>query len=429
MVIPSIDISQGRAVQLKQGKDKVLERADPLSLAREFSRFGEIAAIDLDAAMGKGDNEPLMAELCRTAECRVGGGIRSVDKACRLIAQGATKIIVGTQAFKTNGINGEFLEELVQSVGRERIIIALDNVLGKIVVDGWMTDTGMNVESVIKELEPFASEFLFTRVEREGLMGGTDLNAVRSVLASTSLPVTAAGGVSTPAEIEELAALGANVQLGMALYTGALSLSDAFAASVNWEKSKGLVPTVVQETTSQVLMVAWSSRESLSRTLKSRRAWYFSRSRGKLWMKGETSGNVQEFVKIRTDCDGDTLLLTVRQEGNACHAGKYSCFGDKSFSLQELYGVIRERLSHPLPGSYTASLTESKVKEKILEEAKELAEASKKDDIVWEAADVFYFVCLLLAKNGIPLDDVYSELKRRRRSRRRPSTERLKEEA
>jgi phosphoribosyl-AMP cyclohydrolase / phosphoribosyl-ATP pyrophosphohydrolase len=419
MVIPSIDIIEGKVVQLKQGREKVLERDDPIGLAREFSRYGEIAVIDLDAAMGKGDNEALVRELCRTAECRVGGGIRSVDKARRLVANGAAKVIVGTRAFRENGVDEEFLSELVRAVGRERIIVALDNVRGRIVVDGWKKDSGLGVDAVIKAAEPFASEFLFTRVEREGLMGGTDLAAVRSLAAATRVPVTAAGGVSTAAEIGELAALGVSVQLGMALYTGALSLSAAFGAALDWQKAGGLVPTVVQDTVSQVLMVAWSSRESLARTFETGQGWYFSRSRKRLWMKGESSGNVQEFVRIRTDCDGDTILLTVRQRGPACHTGRYSCFGDKSFSLAELGDVIRERLDHPVPGSYTASLTGARVNEKILEEAGELVEARRREDIVWEAADVLYFVCVLLAKNGIPLDDVIGELGRRRRGPRR----------
>jgi len=419
MVIPSIDIIEGKAVQLKQGSEKVLERDDPIGLARDFSRYGEIAVIDLDAARGKGDNESLVRELCRTAECRVGGGIRAVDKARRLVAQGAAKVIVGTRAFRGDGVDEEFLSDLVRAVGRERIIIALDNVRGRIVVDGWRRDSGLVVDAVIKAAEPFASEFLFTRVEREGLMGGTDLAAVRDLIAASRIPVTAAGGVSTTAEIGRLAALGASVQLGMALYTGAFTLGAAFAADLDWEKAGGLVPTVVQDTASQVLMVAWSSRESLARTFESGRAWYFSRSRKRLWMKGESSGNVQEFVRIRTDCDGDTILLTVRPKGPACHTGKYSCFGDRSFSLTELSDVIRERLDRSVPGSYTASLTEARVKEKVLEEAGELAEARIRGDIVWEAADVLYFVCVLLAKNGIPLEDVTGELRRRRRGPRR----------
>lgn len=404
---------------MTQGRQKVLERDDPLGLAADFSRYGEIAVIDLDAAMGEGDNGSLVREICRTAECRVGGGIRSIDKARRLVEHGAAKVIVGTRAFREGGVDQEFLSELARAVGRERVVIALDNVRGKIVVDGWRRDSGLGVPAVIEAAEAFASEFLFTRVEREGLMGGTDLDAVRELVSAARIPVTAAGGISTAAEIGELSALGASVQLGMALYTGALTLGAAFAAALDWEKAGGLIPTVVQDDASQVVMVAWSSRESLDRTFETGSAWYFSRRRKRLWMKGESSGNVQELVRVRTDCDGDTLLLTVRPRGPACHTGKYSCFGDKAFSLAELSDVIRERLGGRQAGSYTSSLTGARIREKILEEAGELVSARNKDEIVWEAADVLYFVCVLLAKNDILLAEVMSELRRRRRGPRR----------
>ncbi|MHB8095820.1 MAG: bifunctional phosphoribosyl-AMP cyclohydrolase/phosphoribosyl-ATP diphosphatase HisIE [Candidatus Aminicenantales bacterium] len=419
MVIPSIDLSAGKAVQLRQGKDKVLERDDPFALARDFSRFGVIAVIDLDAAMGKGDNEVLVGGLCRLAECRVGGGIRSVAKALRLVRSGASAIIVGSKAFEGNRVNRAFLEELAGAIGRERVIVALDNVLGRVVVDGWRTDTGLDAGAVIGEIEPYASEILFTRVEREGMMGGTDLDAVRNIIAASKLPVTAAGGISSLDEIGRLSRLGASVQLGMALYTDAIKLSDAFAATLDWDKCGGLVPTIVQDESSRVLMLAWSDRESLGRTFETGRAWFHSRSRARLWMKGETSGNVQEFVRVRTDCDADSLLLTVRPKGPACHTGRFSCYQDKAFTFDDLYGVIRDRLENPPPGSYTATLDGEKLAAKVLEEAGELVEARNIADVTWEAADLVYFTWVLMARNGIAPADVLAELGRRRRSPRR----------
>jgi phosphoribosyl-AMP cyclohydrolase / phosphoribosyl-ATP pyrophosphohydrolase len=419
MVIPSMDLMAGKVVQLRQGRNKVIERDDPFALAREFSRFGEIAVIDLDAAMSRGDNESLVSRLCRSFECRVGGGIRSVEQARRLVGEGASKIIIGSAVFDGARIDRRFLGDLAGAVGRERVILALDNVRGRIVVDGWRTETGIEVLPLIPDLEPYAAEFLFTRVEREGLMGGTDLEAVSELAAASSLPVTAAGGISSPAEIESLSALGANVQLGMAIYTGAMSLGEAFTASVNWAKGGGLVPTVVQDESRRVLMLVWSSRESLSKTLETGQGWYFSRSRGRLWMKGETSGASQEFMAVRTDCDGDALLLTVLPAGPACHTGRYSCFAGKRFSFDDLYRVIRERIENPPPGSYTASLAPDRLKAKILEEAAELVEARTTEEIAWEAADLVYFAWVLMARGGVAPDDVLAELGRRRRSRRR----------
>ena len=134
-------------------------------------------------------------------------------------------------------------------------------------------------------------------------------------------------------------------------------------------------------------------------------------------MKGETSGNVQEFLSVRTDCDGDALLVTVAQTGHACHTGSYSCFGNKRFSLEELYGVIDDRFRNPVPDSYTAQLTGSKVAKKIREESEELVEAEEREAIIWEAADLLYFVSVLLVQNEITFADVLRELRRRRRTK------------
>jgi phosphoribosyl-ATP pyrophosphohydrolase/phosphoribosyl-AMP cyclohydrolase len=415
MIIPSIDLIDGRAVQLEQGKRKVLERDRPEELAEEFARYGEVAVIDLDAAFGERHNEAVIRRLCAIAECRVGGGIWDMEKAEKVISLGAEKIIVGTMAFEGKEVNHAFLSQLAGAFGTDRLIIAVDTRDGEVVTRGWRQGTGLKWDAVVQELEPYASEFLFTCVEKEGLMRGTNREAVLKMKTVTDKPITAAGGVSSWDEIAILSKIGVNIQMGMALYTGRVELSDAFVASLDWEK--GLIPTVVLDEASQVLMLAYSSRESLEKTFATDNAWYFSRSRGKLWMKGETSGHVQEFLRVRTDCDGDALLLTVAQTGPACHTGNYSCFGNKRFSLEELYSVVEDRFRNPVPDSYTAQLTGSKVAKKIREESEELIEAGETKDIIWEAADLLYFLTVLLAQNGITFADVLNELRRRRRTK------------
>ena len=139
----------------------------------------------------------------------------------------------------------------------------------------------------------------------------------------------------------------------------------------------------VKAVTAQVLMLAYSSRESLRQTFERDKVWYYSRSREKLWLKGEISGNFQYFQKIRTDCDGDALLVTVDQKGYACHTGNYSCFGNKAFSLKELYDIIKERLANPSSVSYTATLTDEMLQKKIIEEAHELIEARNNKEIIY----------------------------------------------
>jgi phosphoribosyl-ATP pyrophosphohydrolase/phosphoribosyl-AMP cyclohydrolase len=265
-------------------------------------------------------------------------------------------------------------------------------------------------------LEDFASEYLFTCVEREGTLTGTNLEIVKKLLQRTKNKVTVAGGVSKISEVKKLAQMGCDVQLGMALYTKKISLQEGFIESLNWEKSK-LIPTITKDETGQVLMLAYSNKGSLKKAFETGNMCYFSRSRKKLWMKGETSKNTQKLLKIRTDCDQDTLLATVKQKGVACHLDTYSCFGDKEFSLEELYGVVKNRIAKPVKGSYTTTLDTKKLKKKLIEEVGEITVAKDTEEIIWEAADVLYFLTVFLAKNDIQINDVIEELRRRRRRR------------
>lgn len=413
MVIASIDLMNGKAVQLKQGKKKILERENPIQLAMEFNKYGEIAVIDLDTVLGKGNNDEVIKQILKVAECRVGGGIRSVKKAKEIISLGAKKVIIGSKAFEDDKVNYHFLQELVDEIGKQHIIIAIDAFNREIVTKGWQHKTGLNLLDTVNQIEKYAPEFLFTCVEQEGTLNGINLDTVKELVNSTKSKITVAGGINSLEEIRTLAELGVDVQLGMALYTGKINLPEAFIESLNWKSD--LIPTIAADETGQVLMLAYSNKESLEKVFGTNQMWYFSRSRQKLWMKGESSGNTQDLLRIRADCDRDTLLATVKQKGVACHTGSYSCFGDKIFNLNELYNVVRDRIKNPCPESYTAKLTDSLLKEKILEEAQEVVECNTKDEIVWEASDLLYFLIVLLAKNEVRTEDVLFELRRRRK--------------
>ncbi|MEA3344028.1 MAG: bifunctional phosphoribosyl-AMP cyclohydrolase/phosphoribosyl-ATP diphosphatase HisIE, partial [archaeon] len=182
---------------------------------------------------------------------------------------------------------------------------------------------------------------------------------------------------------------------------------------------KGLIPTIVQDERKQVLMLAFSSKDSLLKTFRTRRATYYSRSRKNIWTKGETSGNFQEIIKVRYDCDRDTLLFTIRQKNAACHLGNYSCFGDgdKEFCLDKLYDVIQDRIKNPKENSYTSKISkdEELIKKKIREESEEVLNYKDRNNLVWELADLTYFLLVLMAKKGITINDVKSELWRRRK--------------
>ena len=416
MIIPSIDLSNGKVVQLQQGRQKVIERNDPLALAEQFSRFGEIAVIDIDAAKQQGDNRAVIEALCRKYDCRVGGGIRTPEQALEWIQLGAVKIIVGTAAFAEQGLNEPFLSALAEKIGRERIVAALDHMNGQIVSNGWSQNTGIDFRTIVQGLEKYAGEILFTCVEKEGMLQGTDGEAVKSLRSLTAMPVTVAGGINSLVEIEKISQMDCHIQLGMALYQNVFSLADSFMAALDF--SKGYLPTIVQNTAGQVLMLAYSSRESLQNMFQSGRGTYYSRSRDQLWIKGETSGNMQQFQNIRMDCDRDALLVTVEQQGGACHTGSYSCFGDQHFNLEILQAIVQERLRSAPPDSYTATLDQGKLAGKIMEEAQELIEAETEAEIIWEAADLVYFITVLLRKKNIAFEQVLKELDRRNKKKK-----------
>ena len=220
MILPCIDLMDGKVVQLVQGRDKALEGDAPLEMLRRFTAFPEIQVIDLNAAMGTGENSVLVELLAARAKCRIGGGVRTADRARRLINQGAHRIVVGTAAFTPA------IEDIAAVVGPERILIALDSKNGKIVIKGWQEATDFTAEEVIERLEPYCSGFLCTYVDKEGMMLGTDLDWFRRLRAATQHEITAAGGITTMDEIRELQAMNVHAALGMAIYTGRLDLAE-----------------------------------------------------------------------------------------------------------------------------------------------------------------------------------------------------------
>lgn len=226
MIVPCIDLMDGKVVQLVQGKKKALEGGSPDEMLAQFAAFPEIQVIDLDAALGRGSNNAIVEYIAGRAVTRVGGGVRSAERAAELVRCGARKVIVGTAAFSASGVNGAFLQSLVDAVGRERLIVALDSKGGRIVVKGWQEVTDFTAEQVLAQLEPYCGGFLCTYVDKEGMMQGTDLDWFRRLRAATSLEITAAGGITTIEEIRELSKLNIHAALGMAIYTGRLSLSE-----------------------------------------------------------------------------------------------------------------------------------------------------------------------------------------------------------
>jgi phosphoribosylformimino-5-aminoimidazole carboxamide ribotide isomerase len=224
MLIPSIDLQDGRIVQLVQGERLALQADDPEVWITRFSRFPRVQLIDLDAARGRGDNSAIVASICKRLPCRVGGGIRSLDRARIVLDQGAHAVIVSSALFRDNAIDLGFARGLAEAVGAERVIAAVDSRGGQVVIHGWKTPLPITAVEAVRALEPYCAEFLYTHVDSEGLMGGTDMDAIAAVKRATGRRVTAAGGITTRAEIERLDADGIDAVVGMAIYTGRLPL-------------------------------------------------------------------------------------------------------------------------------------------------------------------------------------------------------------
>lgn len=406
MIIPSIDLMDGKAVQLRQGKEneKQLERENVLELAKYYSKFGDVAVIDLDSAFNNGkDNEELIKQLCKIAPCRVGGGIRTVEKAQRIISYGAKKIIIGTAAS----------EEFLAQLPKDKVIVAIDTKNGKITTEGWTKELDKTPADYIRHFDDLCSGYLYTIVENEGMMKGCDMPLIEAVRKATNKELTAAGGISSIEEIVNLNRMNVSTQLGMCIYTGAVSLENAFCACLDFDKANGLIPTIAQDIDSkQVLMLAYSNCESLKRTFETGLATYYSRSRQELWTKGMTSGNIQEFLTASFDCDQDAILFKVRQKGNACHLDSFSCFEGKEFSVQELYKVLQSRKENLPEESFTAKLFKDPfyLKRKIMEEAFEVVNFEQGDGLAWEVTDLAYFVLTYMVQNDVTIQEILNNL-------------------
>ncbi len=220
MVIPCMDLMCRKVVQLVQGRpeQKALELPDPLAVLEKFSAFPEIQVIDLDAAMGGEPQADIVRELCKRKRCRVGGGIRSVERAREVTSDGAHKVIVGSAAFNAGGIDHEFLRFLIAALPREKLMIAVDCLGDRVAVHGWRDVLQLTSGEALPQLESYCSEFLCTYIDAEGKLLGTNLEWFRKLRSFTQLPITAAGGITTDAEIRALEEMGMHAALGMAIY-------------------------------------------------------------------------------------------------------------------------------------------------------------------------------------------------------------------
>jgi len=226
MLIPSIDLMGGKIVQLVQGERKALEFDDSEEWIARFSSFPLVQLIDLDAAIGTGDNRNLIGQFAQRLPCQVGGGIRSIETAQQILATGARRVILGSSLIRNGQPDSAFAETVANAFGAGKLVFAIDSKGGKVTIRGWREVTSLTALEMIAALDPWCSAFLYTHVDTEGLMQGIPFEAVRLLRDSTKRQLIVAGGIATSEEIEQLGALGIDAVVGMAIYTGKIKLKD-----------------------------------------------------------------------------------------------------------------------------------------------------------------------------------------------------------
>jgi phosphoribosylformimino-5-aminoimidazole carboxamide ribotide isomerase len=224
MLIPSIDLMGGKIVQLVQGRRKALEYDfnNFQQWIDRFSKYPLIQLIDLDAAIGRGDNRDLVRELARRLPCQVGGGIRSIEAARTTLELGARRVIFGSALISQGSINDGFARDAAAQLGPEHLIFAADCRGGHVAIKGWRERTGVTAKEMMQALEPYCAAFLYTHIDTEGLLQGIPIGIVRELRDVTSRQLIAAGGIRSQAEVDELHGMGVDAVVGMAIYQGLL---------------------------------------------------------------------------------------------------------------------------------------------------------------------------------------------------------------
>lgn len=229
MLIPSIDLMNGKIVQLRQGAELKLSFDDFDFWINKFSKYPLVQLIDLDAAMRKGDNRALIHDIAKRLPVQVGGGIRTADDARALLDSGAKRVIFGSSLFNTEPdakpdqlIRKDFAASLQKEVGEENLVFSVDTKNGKVAVRGWQANVDLTPEEAITWLEPYCAAFLYTHVDTEGTMQGFPIDTAAILRATTTKQLIVAGGIRSKQEVDDLDAFGVDAVVGMAVYSGAM---------------------------------------------------------------------------------------------------------------------------------------------------------------------------------------------------------------
>ena len=336
IILPAIDILDGKCVRLSQGEYGTAERvaADPLETARRFAKCGAeyIHMVDLDGAKdGSPKNADIFAEIAKKVDIPIelGGGIRNMETVDYYINCGINRVILGSVVLT----NKELVARAVEKYG-DKIAVGIDAKDRKVKTNGWLTQSELDFTELAIEMEKLGVDnIIYTDIGRDGMLSGVNIEHYEELNSAVSMKITASGGVADMSDIKALAALDIyGVICGKSIYSGSLNLSEAIGYT-NLGKIKknlangDLLAAIIQDyQTGEVLQFGYMNAESFEKTLETKRTWFYSRSRNKLWNKGETTGHFQNIKSIHYDCDADALLIKVEQIGVACHTGNKSCF-------------------------------------------------------------------------------------------------------
>ena len=400
-IIPCLDIREGKTVKGINFAE-LKNVGDPVELGAKYAAEGadELVYLDISATEeGRGTFTGLVSRIAARIDIpfTVGGGIASVADTGRLLDAGADKVTVNSAAVRDPAL----IDAIASKYGSQFVVAAIDAKK----IDGvWRVTTHGGKRLTERELFAWAhevwrrgaGEILFTSMDHDGTRDGYPCETFAR-LAELPIPVIASGGAGSVRHIADVLTLG---------------------------RADGLIPAVIQDDrTLQVLMLGYMNREAYEKSLTEGRVTFYSRTRGCLWTKGETSGNYLDIVSVTADCDDDTLLIRVVPHGPTCHTGAKSCFAgaapETEGFIRYLQSVIRGRHAEMPEGSYTSRLFDrgvNKIAQKVGEEAVETvieAVAGNREAMIYEASDLVYHLLVLLEATGSSVADLEKELARR----------------
>lgn len=443
-IIPCLDIAEGKVVKGINFKD-IKTIADPVEMAKYYYESGadELVFYDITASY---EDRGTMVELVKNVAkevfipLTVGGGVRTVEDFDVLLKSGADKISINSSAIS----NPDLIKEASERFGAQCVVLSMDvkrvDGVFKVFSKGGRLETDLEaIEWAKKGVALGAGELVINSIDQDGVKKGFDIELLTAISAVVNVPIIASGGAGKIDDFISLfkttdidAGLAASIFHSKEVSMTALKLSMkqadiptrlAYMPPLKWDE-KGLIPAVVQsDITQRVLMVAYMNEDSLRETVRLGETVFYSRSRQELWHKGATSGNTQVVTDIRYDCDADTLLIKVKENGPACHTGSYTCFGEAPDAFENLFETIKDRKENPIEGSYTNYLFEKgidKILKKVGEESAEVIIGAKnnKEELIYEMSDLFYHSFVLLVNEGISLNEIKDELQSRIKPRK-----------